>query len=122
MVDITTTAAVLNTSPSKSVRLPASGVRFRAPTFSPEEEAQIDARIESHKQKHKEKKTLSSAGVRSRLQRKLLDLDRTIEIFESIPTVVDNRDSIQAIINNIISEKVQNFKFISKFYNFLYFR
>ncbi len=108
MADIMATAAVLNDSPSKSIRLPASGVRFRAPTFSAEEEARIDAILDSRKQKQKqnEAKALSSTGVRSRLQRKLLDLDRTIEIFESIPTVVDNRDSIQAAINSIINEKV----------------
>lgn len=122
MADIIATTAALNDSPSKSVRLSASGVRFRAPTFTPEEEAQIDALLEYRKQqqqqqqKLKEPKSLSSTGVRSRLQRKLLDLDRTIEIFESIPTTTDNRDSIQTAISTIISEKVS----VSKFSGWLY--
>lgn len=106
MTEMINTSAIINESPHRLTTLRVSGVRFRAPTFTSEEEARIEELESAFKSKSSKQRTFATSGVRSRLQRKLLDLDRTIEIFESIPTVGDSRDFVQSAIDSIVSEKV----------------
>lgn len=101
--------------PSSKV-LPRSGIRFRAPKFSPEEEARLEE-LEQIRQKNLSTKisTLSTPQQRTKIQRKLLAPERTVEIIEGLP---ENRgragnfkdksksDSVSSAIEDIISQKV----------------
>ena len=106
-------------SPKRVKVLPSSGIRFRAPKFTPEEEALLEeleqARLQQQ-QKTSSKLTtaLATPSQRSKLQKKLLNPEMTAEMIHSLP---DNRgrigvgekrkaDSVSDAIEDIIAQKV----------------
>ena len=106
-------------NPKRIKVLSSSGIRFRAPQFTPEEEARLDELEQVRllqRQKSSAKLTtgLATPSQRFKLQKKLLNPESTVEMMETLPETrgrsgaIEKRkvDSISAAIEDIISQKV----------------
>lgn len=107
-------------SPKRIKILPGSGIRFRAPKFTVEEEVHLEE-LEQMRQKNLDAlagnnkiSTLSTPQQRNKLQRKLLAPERTAELIEGMPenrgkssNTKSKTDSVSSAIENIISQKVK---------------
>lgn len=104
-------------SPKRIKVLPSSGVRFRAPKFTAEEEARLEE-LEQIRQKNLAASNVSRMSTpmqRSKLQKKLLAPEQTAEELEKMPLSKGRisfkkdkktEDSVSSAIEDIISQKV----------------
>jgi hypothetical protein len=108
-----------NEDSSSRVRvLPASGIRFRAPKFTAEEEARFEASEKQTRDQpfsirstpNRMKSVTSTPLQRLRIQKKLLPFERTAALLDSLPenqeTATNNRHPTTPI-DEIISQKVK---------------
>lgn len=106
-------------TPKRIKTLSNSGIRFRAPKFTPEEETRLEeleqARLlQQQKTSSKLTTSLATPSQRSKLQRKLLNPANMVEMMESLPeargrigaTEKRKSDSVSDAIEDIISQKV----------------
>jgi hypothetical protein len=115
-------AVIPNESPKRIKVLSGSGIRFRAPKFTAEEEARLEE-LEQARRKNlatsasnNKISALSTPQQRSKIQRKLLTPEATAEFIEGMP---ENRgkasntkikaDSVSSAIEEIICQKVKMF-------------
>lgn len=106
-------------SPKRIKVLPSSGIRFRAPKFTAEEEARLEEMEQARLQKTMSKLTASLAtpSQRSKMQKKLLNPESTVEMMETMRENVGRigatekkrkgDDGISSAIEDIISQKVK---------------
>lgn len=111
-------------SPKRVKVLPGSGIRFRAPKFTEEEERRLEE-LEQARQRNlissntPRISTFSTPSQRSKLQKKLLAPETTAEIIEGMPAnrgrvtfgvggKKDKNDSVSSAIEDIISQRVRS--------------
>ena len=121
---------VSSESPKRIKILSGSGIRFRAPKFTAEEEVRLEE-LEQVRQKNlaalvanNRISTLSTPQQRSKLQRKLLAPEMTAELIEGMPenrvkssNTKNKTDSVSSAFENIISQKVK-FEIYNNFFIF----
>lgn len=114
-------AVKVNESPKRIKVLSGSGIRFRAPKFTAEEEARLEE-LEQARRKNltafvsnNKISVLSTPQQRSKIQRKLLTPEATAEFIEGMPenrgkasNTKNEADSVSSAIEEIICQKVLN--------------
>lgn len=117
MVPVYEPVVIPNESPKRIKVLSGSGIRFRAPKFTAEEEARLEE-LEKKRQKNlsmnNKMSTLSTPQQRNKIQRKLLAPETTAELIEAMPenrgkasSTRNKTDSVSSAIEDIISQKVK---------------